>query len=323
MTRKYDSGSFPSATFCVLSNGVVAIVAAAALTLWKHGTVKLPAPFYAVAPSAAANFLSSFGQYQALRYVPFPLQTLSKSTKIIPVMLMGKLLNSKSYRWDEYAEALVISAGVTIFSFSENSGNGDATTQLIGVLLLALNIMFASFTSQYQSRVYRDFPSLDQFHMMFAMNGWTILLTLAVLLASGELWTTLAFLGQEPDAVWDNLTMAVTSATGQLCIFYTIKEFGPVVFTMIMTTRQMLSMMFSAVMFGHAVGALGYLGTALVFATVFRRLHREAMATSGSNGPGEKPSAEMLEMARSGLQLSLSPSGSNIGKQQRQEEANV
>ena len=39
---------------------------------------------------------------QALRYVSFPLQTLSKSAKIIPVMLMGRLLNGKTYPCVEF-----------------------------------------------------------------------------------------------------------------------------------------------------------------------------------------------------------------------------
>ena len=46
--------------------------------------------------------------------------------------------------------------------------------------------MFDSFTSQWQSRVYKDHPGVDQFQMMFAVNSWSILLTLGALLLSGE-----------------------------------------------------------------------------------------------------------------------------------------
>merc|ERR1740130_54667 len=116
-------------------------------------------------------------------------------------------------------------------------------------MLLALYIMTDSFTSQYQSRGYKDYPSVDQFQMMYCTNMWAICLTLAALLASGELWTTLAFLGQNQAAVWDNVLISITSATGQLFIFYTIKKFGPVAFTLIMTTRQMFSMVLSTIFF--------------------------------------------------------------------------
>lgn len=113
--------------------------------------------------------------------------------------------------------------------------------------------------------------------MMYASNLVAIVLTLFALLGSGELWTSIDFLFANPDAVYDNATIAVTSATGQLFIFYTIKSFGPVVFTIIMTTRQMLSMMLSAVMFGHAMAVAGYVGSIMAFATVFARVRREVV----------------------------------------------
>ena len=42
----------------------------------------------------------------------------------------------------------------------------------------------------------------------------------------------------DPAAIWDNVLISVTSATGQLFIYFTIRKFGPVAFTIIMTTRQ-------------------------------------------------------------------------------------
>ncbi|CAM9986110.1 unnamed protein product [Sphacelaria rigidula] len=50
-----------------------------------------------------------------------------------------------------------------------------------------------------------------------------------------------------PESVVHVCTLSVTSATGQLFIFYTIKKFGPIIFTIIMTTRQMLSLVVSSI----------------------------------------------------------------------------
>ena len=41
--------------------------------------------------SAVSNLLSSWCQYEALKYVSFPCQTLFKSFKLLPVMVMGKV----------------------------------------------------------------------------------------------------------------------------------------------------------------------------------------------------------------------------------------
>ena len=71
--------------------------------MYKHGgKLNIPAPLWVFAPCALSNTLSSFGQYQALHYVSFPLQTIAKSTKVIPVMIMGKVLNKKTYPCVDY-----------------------------------------------------------------------------------------------------------------------------------------------------------------------------------------------------------------------------
>ena len=274
MTKEYRTGRFPSAAFCVFSNRVLAIVVALVATVYQHGRVTVPAPLTAFAPCSISNSMSSWGQYQALHYVSFPLQTLSKSTKIIPVMLMGKLLNKKTYAWQEYGEAVAISLGVTIFSLADSGSKASATTEAFGVVWLLVYIVFDSFTSQWQSRVYKDHPSVDQFQMMFAVNAWSIILTMAGLIVSGEMWTSLAFISENPEALLDNVTIAITSATGQLFIYYTIRKFGPVVFTIIMTTRQIFSMVLSAVSFGHEMGPMAYVGTTIVFGTIFLRIRR-------------------------------------------------
>merc|ERR1719210_923608 len=97
MTTEYGTGRFPSATFCVFSNRALAIAFGAAATVYKHGRIEPRAPLLAFSPCSLSNSISSFAQYQGLRYVSFPLQTLSKSTKVIPVMLVGRFLNRRQY----------------------------------------------------------------------------------------------------------------------------------------------------------------------------------------------------------------------------------
>ena len=75
----------------------------------------------------------------------------------------------------------------------------------------------------------------------------------------------------------------------QLFIFYTIKTFGPVVFTIIMTTRQMFSIVLSTILFGHTIKALAMVGATVVFATIFHRIKRQARNKKGSAKPPPPP----------------------------------
>jgi adenosine 3'-phospho 5'-phosphosulfate transporter B2 len=280
------SGKFPSATFCVFSNRFLAIIVSAIACWFYHGTVISAAPLLSFTPCALSNTISSWGQYQALRFVSFSLQTIFKSTKVLPVMLMGGLLKGSRYSTAEYAEALLITVGVTIFSLSksnwESTGGG---LEVVGFGLLCVYVLADSFTSQWQSRIYREYGKIDHFQMMFGVNVSSIMISSAVLVLSGELPQVLEFLSNNPDALYYNVVTAITSTTGQFAIFYTIKQFGPIAFTVIMTTRQMLSIALSNYIFRHPMTWQGYVGSMLVFAVIAHSVHRQ-VRTAGEQRRG-------------------------------------
>mmetsp|Transcript_35293 Transcript_35293/g.65864 ORF Transcript_35293/g.65864 Transcript_35293/m.65864 type:complete len:383 (-) Transcript_35293:163-1311(-) len=286
MTTKFEpttdvpSGYFPSASFCVLANRVVAILVAYTVCMYKYGTIDCGVPVWHFLPSAVSNTMSSWAQYKALNYVSFPLQNLFKSTKVIPVMGMGRLLRGVTYTLTEYLEAITITAGVVIFSMAKG-GHGDTErNSVLGVILLLTYVSFDSFTSQYQTKLFKEHGKIDQYHMMFWINSWAIVLSFGAIVVSGEVSTVFFFLLANPSAFVYNLITAVTSATGQYFIFYTIKEFGPVVFTVIMTTRQLLSMIISSILFHHPLTVMSYLGGLLVFTAVFHSIRRQMIKRS-------------------------------------------
>lgn len=92
MTQEYKFGKFKSSAFCVFGNRFLALFISLAIVLFRRLTMTKPmkvAPYYWYAPSSLSNSLSSWAQYEALKFVSFPTQVLSKSCKIIPVMLVS------------------------------------------------------------------------------------------------------------------------------------------------------------------------------------------------------------------------------------------
>jgi len=117
-TERTPDGKFPSAAFCVFSNRFLAIIVAVIAVKLRHGSLHAGAPLIAFSPCALSNTLSSWCQYASLKFVSFPVQTVFKSSKIIPVMLMGRLLKGTSYPCKQYIEAAMITLGVAVFSVS-------------------------------------------------------------------------------------------------------------------------------------------------------------------------------------------------------------
>lgn len=192
-------------------------------------------------------------------------------------MQVGVLLNRKSYPLQEYGEAVMITLGVTAFTFSEKSAPdalADHSDTGLGLSLLALYLLCDSFTSQWQSRVYKQY-NIDQYQMMLGVNIWSMMFTFLSLLYYGDFFPSIAFILSDPKAMFHMLILSITSATGQLFIFYTVKELGPVIFTIIMTTRQIFSLFISCILFGHSLTSWGWASSLVVFGVVFNRIYRK------------------------------------------------
>ena len=92
MTNEYKLGRFKSSAFCVFGNRFFALFISLAIVIWNRYRSKTPlpeAPYHYYAPSSLSNSISSWAQYEALKFVSFPTQVLSKSCKVIPVMLVS------------------------------------------------------------------------------------------------------------------------------------------------------------------------------------------------------------------------------------------
>jgi len=281
-TPNVQDGKFPSAAFCVFSNRFLAVIVGAIACRLKHGAffANNTAPFHSFIPCALSNTLSSWSQYASLKFVAFPVQTVFKSSKIIPVMMMGKFLKGTTYTVGKYIEALLITIGVAIFSLSSKTSDRDNSTQAIGLMFMTMYICCDSFTSQWQSKIYESYgkTNVDQYQMMLGVNSCAILITTAGLILTGDFPIVHEFLQENPIAFRYNVITAITSATGQLFIFYTIKEFGPIVFTVMMTTRQLFSITISCIIFGHNISWIAFIGAAMVFSVIFYQIRGKYLA---------------------------------------------
>lgn len=207
-------------------------------------------------------------------------------------MIMGKFLKGTIYPFGQYIEAFLITAGVAIFSLSSKTSNNDNTTQIIGLIFMVVYICCDSFTSQWQDKIYQQYGrnNVDQYQMMLSVNTWAISFTVAGLIMTGDFPVVIEFLETNPVALRYNIITAITSATGQLFIFYTIKEFGPIVFTIIMTTRQLFSITISCIIFGHVISWKSISGAILVFSVIFYQIRRKYLARVSNNNTTSRSS---------------------------------
>lgn len=288
MTRSYGvegSGErFKDSQFLVFMNRILALtVGGLCCVLFKQP--RHAGPMYKYSFASLSNILSSWCQYEALKYISFPTQVLAKASKVIPVMLMGKIVSHKSYEYWEYFTAMLISVGVSMFLLSSSTSKHLSTvTTFSGIIILAGYIVFDSFTSNWQDNLFKY--KMSSVQMMFGVNLFSCLFTVGSLLEQGAFFDSLAFMTRHSEFAFHAVLLSICSACGQLFIFYTIGQFGAAVFTIIMTLRQAFAILLSCFLYGHAITLVGAFGVAVVFVALFLRVYaRSRMKKSGKRPP--------------------------------------
>ena len=106
MTQEYEGpekrkSHFKDSQFLVFSNRVLGFLITAVYLVAKR-QFRHRAPLYKYSFASFSNIMSAWFQYEALKFVNFPTQVLAKSCKIIPVMIMGKIISRNKYEFYEY-----------------------------------------------------------------------------------------------------------------------------------------------------------------------------------------------------------------------------
>jgi adenosine 3'-phospho 5'-phosphosulfate transporter B2 len=273
LTRRYPryTGEYFTYSYAlVFTNRFWTLIMSGMLMLYLRPRRSATTVIYEYSFPSISNMLSSWCQYEALRYVSFPATTLFKSFKLAPVMAMGKILGNKSYPQYDYFVALMIGIGIAMFMtstddlrFGYDYLGGEVGQAWTGIMLLFFYLFLDSFTSQFQSR-------------MFATSAYSTVLSFVTLVHTKELYPAMEFVVKHQEIHLHFFLFSICSTVGQLFIFYTIRNFGAVVFTLIMTTRILLSIALSCVLYGHQVSATGFFGLMLVLAAVIYRIRRKA-----------------------------------------------
>lgn len=283
LTQTYDGVFFEYSYGLVFLTRLGGLVLSAFLMFYLK-VEWVPSALWEYSFPSVANMLSSWCQYEALKYVSFPMAMLAKSLKMVPIMLMGKFMNNSSYESYEYICAATVGFGLYLFLDSSEHIDlranvfGDpenVTGAMCGVVLLVLFLFFDSFTGQWQSRMFQLNKSMSPLQMMLIMNAFSATFSFITLVHQEELTKCLTFVYEHPQMILHLIIFCICSTVGQLFIFYTVKSFGAVVFAVIMSLRILFSTILSCIVYSHPISELGLIGIIIVFGANAYRIHQK------------------------------------------------
>ncbi|KAL0421147.1 UNVERIFIED_CONTAM: UDP-galactose/UDP-glucose transporter 3 [Sesamum latifolium] len=146
-----DKKRFEHLAFLNLAQNVVCLIwSYLMIKIWSNGR-NGGAPWWSYWSAGITNTIGPAMGIEALKYISYPAQVLAKSSKMIPVMLMGALVYGIRYTFPEYVCTLLVAGGVSTFALSKTSSktisklaNPNAP---LGYGLCFLNLAFDGFTN--------------------------------------------------------------------------------------------------------------------------------------------------------------------------------
>ena len=198
---------------------------------------------------SAIYVFAMFSSNESLKYVDYAYQALAKSCKLIPVMIGRVLIMNEKYSWVKYACVLAMTGGIGAYEFmKDGSGGGKhgggGTTSSMGLALLAFSLFLDGCSGPGQESIK---PLLSGPEQIIASNIWATVYMFIVTAGMGQLGSSVAYLRAHPDLTWTLVQFSISSALGQIFIFFTIREFDSLTLSTITTTRKFATIVVNAV----------------------------------------------------------------------------
>lgn len=289
-----DKEYFKYSLFLVFCNRITTSAVSAGALLASKKALDPVAPVYKYCLISVSNILTTTCQYEALKYVSFPVQTLAKCAKMIPVMVWGTLIMQKRYRGPDYLLAFLVTVGCSFFILypvaSDISPYGKGRENTVwGVSLMMGYLGFDGFTSTFQDKLFRGY-NMEIHNQIFYTTLCSCILSLAGLIFQGHLLLAIDFVRRHNDCFFDIVLLSTVATASQFFISYTIRTFGALTFATIMTTRQLVSIMLSCVWFSHPLSWQQWIGAIIVFGSLYAKSFLKSMPQKPS--PSEEREIE-------------------------------
>ena len=100
-----------------------------------------------------SNVLSAWFQYEALKLVNFTTVVLFKGSRILPVMIMGRIISKTKNSAFDWITAVLLCVGSVMFMVSKdiNTDNKGYENIISGIVCLILYVTFGQFSQKNET----------------------------------------------------------------------------------------------------------------------------------------------------------------------------
>ncbi|GBG71532.1 hypothetical protein CBR_g8950 [Chara braunii] len=184
----------------------------------------------------------------SLKYLNYPAQIVFKSSKVIPVMLMGPFFPKLRRRYTavDYSSAVMLVAGLILFVLADASVTPQF--RFMGVVLISLALVCDAFIGNQQETLF-TVSAISQEEMLFCTTAVGVPILMVPLVLTGELWTAWNKCLEKPHVYVLMIGSSMIAYISQMAVLSLVALFGAAATYMVTTTRKAFTVLLSYIIF--------------------------------------------------------------------------
>eukprot|EP00301_Raphidiophrys_heterophryoidea_P025093 c8336_g1_i1.p1 GENE.c8336_g1_i1~~c8336_g1_i1.p1 ORF type:complete len:446 (-),score=85.10 c8336_g1_i1:1220-2557(-) len=214
-------------------------------------------------------------------FLNYPTQVVFKCCKLIPVMLLGKVILQKTYRLVDYLAAGMFCAGLIVFTLADKAVAPVFDT--VGVMLISGALVADAFIGNLQEKAFKQFNASASETLLY-VKGLGCLYLIVVTAATQQLTVGVVHCISHPNTLPRIAAFCAAGWIGESFVMTMVKQFGAVVTVTTTSARKVLTIFLSFLIFPKPYTHAYLLGGILIFGAIGLNLPRNNGKGSGSGG---------------------------------------
>ncbi|GMN32378.1 hypothetical protein TIFTF001_003635 [Ficus carica] len=198
----------------------------------------------------------------SLAFLNYPAQIMFKSTKVLPVMVMGAFIPGlrRKYPLHEYVSAMLLVIGLILFTLAD--AQTSPNFHIFGVVMISGALIMDAFLGNVQEAIFTTNPDTTQMEMLFCSTVVGLPFLLPPMILTGELFKAWTSCSEHPYVYGVLVFEAMATYIGQVSVLSLVALFGAATTAMITTARKAVTLLLSYMIFTkpltdqHGIGLL-------------------------------------------------------------------
>ncbi|KAI3913727.1 hypothetical protein MKW98_011788 [Papaver atlanticum] len=185
----------------------------------------------------------------SLAWLNYPAQLMFKSTKVLPVMVMGAFIPGlrRKYPPHEYIAAILLVIGLIMFTLAD--ANTSPNFSMLGVIMVSGALIMDAFLGNLQEAIFTMNPETSQTEMLFCSTVVGLPFLIPPMLLTGEIFKAWNACYEHPYVYGVLVFEAMATFIGQVSVLSLIAIFGAATTAMITTARKAVTLLLSYLIF--------------------------------------------------------------------------